>query len=220
MLFLIPPSEGKQSWWKSNLQATTFSYDLPYSIAQHATEKDLKCTGKRYQEAMELNNQIQDSPLLPAIERYTWVMFNAINYPDMHTTAQQLFNRHVCIISWLYGLLKPQDYIANYKLPISSKWLYQFRWSTISDLLQQQQTELIIDLLPQAHKKVIQRDQLDATVVTVDFKHYWKRLTHGVKSVKWKRLQHICADQLLSPQDRPTTIQTKDKDIVVSCVVR
>lgn len=105
----------------------SFPFQKPLVIAQNATEKDLKCSGKRYQEALDLNATIEKSLTLPAIERYDGVMFDAINYKGLSSEGKCYFDQHFLIFSGMYGLVKPQDRIGNYKLPIETKGLYQFR---------------------------------------------------------------------------------------------
>lgn len=105
----------------------SFPFQKPLVIAQNATEKDLKCSGKRYQEALDLNATIEKSLTLPAIERYDGVMFDAINYEGLSSEGKRYFDQHFLIFSGIYGLVKPQDRIGNYKLPIETKGLYQFR---------------------------------------------------------------------------------------------
>ena len=85
ILFLIPPSEWKNLGWCVWSEKTLNSFVKPISIVQDATEKDLKCTAKRFTEASKLNNENiwkWEKKVCRAIERYSWVMFKAIAYQD------------------------------------------------------------------------------------------------------------------------------------------
>lgn len=55
VLFLLPPSEGKNPGGEDAKEKLSFSFDKPIDIATSATEKDLKCKGLRYEEGMNLN---------------------------------------------------------------------------------------------------------------------------------------------------------------------
>jgi hypothetical protein len=44
ILFLIPPSEGKNPENKYTKESLSFVFEKPLEIAQNVTEKDLKCT--------------------------------------------------------------------------------------------------------------------------------------------------------------------------------
>jgi len=62
-----------------------------------------------------------DVDFLPAISRYSGVMYTAIAYPHLSSEAKTYFDEHFLITSGMYGLLRPRDIIGNYKLPIEAK---------------------------------------------------------------------------------------------------
>jgi len=53
-------------------------------------------------------------------------MYSGIAYENMSQEAKKYFEEHFCILSGMFGILKPQDLICNYKLPIETKGLYRF----------------------------------------------------------------------------------------------
>jgi hypothetical protein len=55
-----------------------FQLPIPTALAKKATTKDLKCSGKRYEEALQLNTQLMNSPVMAAMERYTGVLYTAL----------------------------------------------------------------------------------------------------------------------------------------------
>lgn len=213
MLFLLPPSEWKKQW--GVLEESTIQLDLPVSIAVGATPKDLKCSGKRYEEGIELNKHINHWPFMRAIERYTGVMFKAIEHETLSKKAQQYFDAHVRIFSWLYWWVGPTDSIANYKLPADTKWLRTFRWDYFTRYLQSE--DVIVDLLPWAHKKYIDFTSLKSTTIVyrVDFFYEEKKMTHWVKWAKWHWLRLVCELWDNSMESRPTSFIYKEKHITV-----
>lgn len=191
-IYLIPSSEGKKPWWSNIKTQTTFKFKLPIDIAKNATPIDLKCKDKKYQEAISLNHNIKKSPTAPAINRYTWVMYSAIDYHNLDDSSKQHFDDHVLIISGLYGILKPQDYISDYKLPISTKWLKEHRWEDITNSLikycHQQNITQIVNLLPLTHQKFINNNKLQKKNINIyipDIKTHYEKITHQIKKVKW-----------------------------------
>ena len=200
-VLLLPPSEWKQPWGDMTWSSLSFDFLenpwLPLDIATHATPKDLKCSWARYDEWIALNKTMQDWPRMKAQERYNWVMYDAIDSDSMSTLWRQRYADHVLIVSWMYGLLKPTDLIANYKLPIETKWLLAYRWEQVTTTLQEQNYEYIIDLLPWAYKKLINFSKLWCPVISVDFFHQKNessertKMTHGVKKVKWKWVNQL-----------------------------
>jgi len=213
MFFLIPPSEWKKIWWTLSQERHYFEYEKPTNIAENATQKDLKCTWKRYEEGISLNKTIDQGPWMSAIERYTGVMFKAMNYEWLDKAATQFFDETVLILSWLYWWVRPQDHIANYKLPVDTKWLGQWRWAQLNDTLLQLDW-LFIDLLPGAHKKFLNFDLLE-NVVHVDFFVDWKKMTHWVKWVKWQWIHDRCLQGSSVVSDWPLTMSYKDKEITI-----
>ena len=196
-LYLIPPSETKRSGWELLQRQTTFSFKLPKKRAVAARPIDLKCKDKRYAEAIKLNHMVDKSELMPAISRYTGVMHTAIDYHALHPKAQEYFNEHVLIISGMYGLLRPQDMIANYKLPIDSKWLQEYRYKLITKALlkhcKERQITQIINLLPQVHQKVIDWKKIEKAWIEVSKKEFLedgKKMGHAAKKSKGQRLRN------------------------------
>lgn len=205
IIFLIPPSEGKNILWeKKGKEELSFIFEKPLNIAKNATEKDLKCTWKRYLEAISLNENIWKSEVLEAIKRYSWVMFNHIDFEGMDKKAKDFFLENFLIISWIYWLLKPNDKIWNYKLPISTKWIYDFWWNKIFEKIVEQEPDFIVNLLPKDYEKVLFLkknikilEEKNIRFINVNFlKKDWKKVSHGVKVIKWKFINDICKNQI------------------------
>lgn len=205
ILYLLPPSEGKTAWWEKKKEKLSFPFDKPSIIAQNATQKDLKCTGKRYEEGISLNTQLvkvgnADLHSLPAIHRYSWGMYNAINYSGMSKSWKEYFEEHFLILSGMYGILRPQDYIGDYKLPIETKGLVKFWDNKISDTLNTLWADYIIDFLPLSYKKMICWKNLQAKVLQIDFfqekDSEIRKMTHWVKKVKGEYIQRLCEKQV------------------------
>ncbi len=214
IIFLLPPSEGKNPEGKYALELLSYDFVKPKKIAINATEKDLKCKDKRYEEGITLNKQCVSLPskvntphpqplslewegsFLEAIQRYSGVMYNAIGYESMFETGKQYFQEHVLILSGMYGIVRPKDIIANYKLPIETKWLVQFWWESITEKIKEIAPDAVVNLLPLSYQKMIDFQSLDAEIINVNFytKKDWelKKMTHGVKKVKGEWLREIC----------------------------
>ncbi len=203
MLFLLPPSEGKTHGWIFENEIVTFPFKKPEKIIKQATEKDLKCTTKRFEEAKNLNKNIEKWPFRKAIERYSWVMYNAIWYEKMSKKWQKYFENHFLILSGMYGILKPEDYIWNYKLPIEAAWLSLYWKKQITQTLKNIDADIIIDFLPLSYKKMIDFSQIGKKVVEVNFieKTSWKKLAHWVKKIKWEYIHFVCEKQIAHIND-------------------
>lgn len=193
VVFLIPPSETKHNSSFYQKEELCFVFEKPLFIWKNASEKDLKCTWKRYEEAIKLNHFLQGEKTVEAIKRYTWVMYSAINYAWMSLEWKKYFDKHFLILSWMYGILKPHDKIWNYKLPIETKWLIKYWKEKITSSLNELQVDYIVDLLPDSYKKMIDFKKLDSKIISIDFvKEDGKKISHFVKKIKWEWIHNIC----------------------------
>lgn len=197
ILFLLAPSEGKNIWWEHLKEKLNFNFEKPKYISENATQKDLKCSWNRYEEWIELNKNFEKWPFLEAINRYSWVVFNTIDYIWMSDNWKKFFENSTLILSWMYGLLKPLDLIWNYKLPIETKWLYKFWWNKITNILNEINPEYIINLLPNSYLKMINPKNINSTIININFlKPDWKKMSHQVKKYRGEFLKYACENNL------------------------
>ncbi len=75
-----------------------FGLKKPDEIARHAARKLL------------------ESPAMPAIERYTGVAFDHLDYPGLSDAAKRWLSEHLILHSNLFGFLRPDDPIPEYRL--------------------------------------------------------------------------------------------------------
>lgn len=214
ILYLIPPSEGKTPWW--TLWSETLSFDLekPLDLLKGVTEKDLKCRGERFKAAQSLHHTLlhkKQLEILPAIKRYSGVMYNALHYSSMNWDEKTYFDTNFFILSWLYGFLKPQDLIANYKLPVEAKWVANYWKNILSQALNKLEGDMIVDLLPQSYKKMIDWKQLKTLRVEIEFLRLdngkTQKLAHGVKKVKGEYIKNICKNIFTDMEDFPWNLK-------------
>ena len=226
IVFLLPPSEWKNKWWKIVSEKLTFSFEKPENIAKNATEKDLKCIGKRFEEWIILNKKCIDwksEDYMKAIERYSWVMYNAIWYDTITEGWKLFFDEKFLILSGMYGLVYPQDIIGNYKLPIETKWLLSFWWDTISKQIQDISPDYVVTLLPLSYQKMIDFNALSSQIIHVNFytekNGEFKKMTHWVKKVKWEWVKKICEAQIHDYKSFWWEIIATDRDLEVTIVL-
>jgi len=213
ILFLLAPSEWKNNLGMSHKERLNFRFEKPIDIAVNATWKDLKCKWDRLNEALELNINLQKWPFLESIFRYDWVVFKAIDYKSMSENWKRFFEDNIYILSGMYWLLKPLDYIWNYKLPIETKWLYDFWWDKVANEIKKLQPDFVVNLLPDSYAKLVwiwKSKKLkrirelylweNTKIVTPNFltKKNWdlKKLSHWVKKYRGEFLRIVCENNL------------------------
>ncbi len=216
IIFLLPPSEGKTNWWNYKEEKLSFKFGKPCKIATSVSEKNLKCTWKRFEEGFLLNETLcewKQKYFLEAINRYSGVMYNAIDYNWMNEQWKKFFEDNFLIFSWMYGILKPLDKIWNYKLPLEKTDLYKFWWDKIPDTIIDLKPDYIVNLLPinyakliwlwtncSRHKKKLEKI-LNAwiKIININFlKPDWKKISHWVKKIKWKLVKNVCEKNIFN----------------------
>jgi len=132
-------------------------------------------------------------------------------------TAAQLdwAQEHLCILSGLYGVLRPLDRMQPYRLEMGSalatargKNLYQFWGSRIADYLNQRQAAepapVLVNLASQEYFKSVDRKTLQARVVECVFEEYksgqWKVISFMAKRARGLMARHAVLH-------RPTRVQ-------------
>ena len=133
---LIPPSEGKSSggtepcWLETkqsfkNLETPRLQVISALVEAMKEPESNraklLGVKGKKVAEATSANLDIQKAKTLPAIERYTGVLYDALDYSALSAGLKRKVDQQVIIFSGLWGIVKPQDLIPDYKLKMGAK---------------------------------------------------------------------------------------------------
>ena len=220
ILFLLAPSEWKNEWWNLKKERLSFSFEKPLDISKNVSEKDLKCKWERFEEGVILNKNILNSETTYAINRYSWVVFNAIDYSWMSDAWKDFFINNVLIVSGMYGLVKPLDVIWNYKLPIETKWLYSFWWDKILDKLNELNYDYIVNLLPNSYLKMINPKKINSKIININFltEKDWKivKMSHWVKKYRGEFLNNICENNLIDYKNYWWEVIENEKNIDIN----
>lgn len=172
LLILIPPSEGKASGGDGpplDIDSLSFAALNPTrlriakGLAQisgrpRSSKKLLGVKGAALEKANAENASLEESPILPAIGRYTGVMYDSISFQSLDRTAREAFDRSVVIMSGLFGILQPSDMIPAYKLKMGAALLRHRTCAAIwkplisSELAATAGYGVIWDLLPGEHR--------------------------------------------------------------------
>ncbi len=202
LLILIPPSEGKSSHGRFKPLGrfdpkVKVIYDRLTAYSGDVSEL-YGVKGKALEAAVAANCAVLSSETLPAIERYSGVVYDGIDYPSLPDKAKKFFNDHVRIVSALFGLLKPKDLIPDYKLKIEKLDTAKY-WRPI--LARELKGFFIIDLLPQAHQKAVAYDQGVKVDFIVQKNGKPTPAGHQGKLIKGKFIRWLCLEQVTDPKD-------------------
>ncbi len=211
MKILIPPSEGKAKVkpTKTLFGDTNFKFNREVNqvvrLLELIGDEDLRSVyGTSAEKALMFHRQNQDifnSPCAPAIERYTGVVYEHIDWGTLSGKAKDYMEKYILIFSGLFGLLTPKTLIPDYKLKMNVLSL-QHHWNPIlTDALKEE--KMIIDLLPQVHRKAYTPNK--ANVIFVDFlilnKGKKSAAGHFGKAVKGEFIRYIAENNITKIND-------------------
>lgn len=229
-ILLLPPSEGKAAGGSKRTNWPALADDpkrnafpalnepraavlqaLHAALADPAVddEKLFGVKGEALDAALAVNGALPGGPLLPAIERYTGVMFDFLDYAGMAPRVRTAFNGHALLFSGLWGLLRPRDLIPDYKLKMDASLpalgpLATFWRPHVSAALNPLAARKVVwDLLPGAHARAWDGKADYAARWQVKFVEAkggkLRTVTHWSKALKGALVRYICANRVTDP---------------------
>lgn len=134
MKLLLPPSETKRDGGGNaalNFDALSFPslntvrrrlVRATVALARDAelSRKALKL-GPKGDEEITRNRHLKTSPTMPAIERYTGVLYDGLEVLALSAQERQRANERVLIHSALFGIIAANDHIPAYRLSHDSR---------------------------------------------------------------------------------------------------
>jgi len=135
MRIVLPPSETKQLGgetgstldWASLAHAELTSVregiaaDLIAVSSDDASGLKALGLGAKGAEWLESNQQLESSPVMPAICRYTGVVFDALDYSTLEEAGIRSAHESLWLFSALFGPVRATDMIPRYRLSFDSK---------------------------------------------------------------------------------------------------
>jgi len=132
---LLPPSETKRAGGDGGLSLDLAALGYPGLSAQRAATVDatrslaanpgamavaLKLGPSQHGE-VERNRLLGSAPVMPAIDRYTGVLYDALDAATLSPRSREFANQTVVIHSALFGLIHADDAIPAYRLSHDSR---------------------------------------------------------------------------------------------------
>ncbi|MDM3870426.1 peroxide stress protein YaaA [Porticoccus sp. W117] len=138
---------------------------------------------------------------------------------DAESFTQHDFNwaqKHLRILSGLYGLLKPLDLIQPYRLEMGTKFanqggknLYEFWGDALTDALNQElaseKKPVLINLASNEYFKAVNTKSLNAEIITPAFKDFkngqYKMISFYAKKARGLMSAYIIKNRLKNPEE-------------------
>ncbi len=180
-------------------------------VLKDFTEKDIKNLMGLSDNLANLNfERYQNFPLPltpsnahPAIFTFKGDVYDNMDVEHYNDDDLSFAQKHLRILSGLYGVLRPLDLIHPYRLEMGTKLknknganLYSFWGDKITKKLNADKEEVIVNLASQEYFKAVKKQNLNARLLTVDFKQIkgGKTKTIGLMA---KRARGMMADFII-----------------------
>lgn len=162
MLIVLPPSESKAAGGDGaplDLEQLSFPSltavrkELVEALSALTVAETMAALGlsERLRADAESNSRLTSSPTMPAIRRYTGVLFDALDVDTLSDTSR------LAVGSALFGVVRANDPIPRYRLSgghkLSGRTLKSWWGTEISDALTGED-ELIVDLRSGAYQQL------------------------------------------------------------------
>ncbi|MGD9694196.1 MAG: YaaA family protein [Thermoleophilia bacterium] len=188
-MLLLPPSEGKAEggdgapwgdgrWAHPELHAdrrrVRDAVRAAIASAPDAAGRLLGARGPLLDRALADWRDLDGAPTLPALERYSGVVWGALAPRDMDRGTRARLRRRVLVPSGLWGLVAAGDPLPAYRLRMGASvapvgGLAAFWRPRVTPLLAARAGRgWIVDLLPGEHRAAVDARALGARLVTVE----------------------------------------------------
>ncbi len=217
MYILIPPSEGKNpSNDKEFFSLDSLSYSflnskrsqIIYYLSNNNLSKEqyiktLGISSQNFEKIKMINSKITTSQVSSSISRYNGVLYNFLDYNSLNETAKSLFDDSIIIFSALFGLVRPQDKIPDYKLKMGTKLidgikLSKFWKDEITEVLRKElENQIVFNFLPTEFSntfdsKVIKyKYELTFSFKQENINGELKSITHWTKALRGSLIRYL-----------------------------
>ncbi len=153
----------------------------------------------------------------PAIYMFDGDAYRGLDSPSLNLAAIDYLNSNLGMLSGLYGLLKPLDLIAPYRLEMgtalvteSAKDLYDFWGDDITKVITQRLEDslgekLLVNLASNEYFKAVNTKLIDAKIITPRFEDYkngnYKVISFYAKKARGMMARFAAINQLTAAED-------------------
>lgn len=142
-------------------------------------------------------------------------VYQGLDAENLKAADFKFMQKHLCILSGLYGALRPLDLIQAYRLEMGTKLknaqgdnLYQFWGDTInhylSKALQKHETPILVNLASNEYFKSVKAKDFQHRIITAHFKDYkngqFKIISFFAKRARGLMSRFIVENQIDTPE--------------------
>lgn len=178
------------------------------SNLMNISEKLAKLNFQRFQ---DFSKPLKPNPAKQALLAFQGGVYQGLNASTLSTPDLTFAQDNVRMLSGLYGVLRPLDLICPYRLEMGAKLknprgdnLYQFWGEKITQMLNQDENEVIINLASNEYFNSIKEKILTAKIIHIVFKenkqNQYKTIGIHAKKARGLMTQYIIKNRLDAPQ--------------------
>lgn len=174
MIILISPAKTFSKNPSTSLQTPMFmkkSFVLQKKLKRLSIDEIMKHMNVSKKLANTVYDDYQNFNLKNhlAIESYYGQVYKAFDYESLSNSEKDYIQKHLYIISGLYGMLRPLDGISFYRLEIQDRTIFNLYdyWKPVIKkyIHEMHKDEIVISLLSNEYEKVIE----DITYISINF---------------------------------------------------
>ncbi len=152
----------------------------------------------------------------PAVHAFKGDVYVGLDVDSMNKNDMKFLNKHVRILSGLYGVLKPLDRMQPYRLEMGSKLenrrgsnLYKYWDGKITSAIKEEMAELkspfIINLASDEYFKSLNTSKLGSPVIKINFKEerdgVYKFISYNAKKARGMMVHYMVKNRVKSIED-------------------
>ena len=156
---------------------------------------------------------------IPAVMIFKGDVYQGLDAPTLNKNDLKFGQKHLRILSGLYGILRPLDLMQPYRLEMGTrlasdkgKNLYDFWGSQLTEKLNQelaaQRSKTLINLASNEYFKAIRPKELDAEIITISFKEKkngsYKMIGIFAKKARGLMSRYLIRNRIDQPEDLKT----------------
>lgn len=211
MLVLLPPSETKVDGGApgTSLNLSQLSFPSQNSLREALLHQVLElCAdearalkalklGPKGAPEVERNRELLSSPVMPALGRYTGVLFDHLDVDTLDAKATTWLEKKVAVFSALFGLIRATDPIPAYRLSFNSRVSggpLTTQWSRVAGAVWDEVDGFVLDLRSEGYRKLSLLSEgkgVFVSLVTPGSPGSRKALGHANKSVKGRLVRAL-----------------------------
>lgn len=177
----------------------------------HVSQDIAELNYNRFQ-AWQMPAEISEN-VLPAVFAFNGEVYRGLNIQSLSEKELTYTNQNLRILSGLYGLLRPFDLFYPYRLEMGTKLevnakaknLYQFWGDKLTNYLNAEEKEVVVNLASTEYFKAINTKKIKAKIITPVFKEFkngeYKMLMTYAKNARGEMARYCAQNNIQNPED-------------------